>query len=182
MTATQNRYRYAFRESLGGTLSPVYRPAQGYHYSLFEAFLHLGRWNSSERRIRDRSMEFLDRVGLASRASQLAGTLPYGLQRRLEIARALALGPKLLLLDEPAAGMNAEEVSALNILIRNIHRDYALTILVIEHHMDLIMEICPHIMCVNFGARIAEGSPEEIRNNEEVLKAYLGDDAEEEAV
>jgi branched-chain amino acid transport system ATP-binding protein len=78
--------------------------------------------------------------------------------------------------------MNPEEVSALNVLIQGIHKDYALTILVIEHHMDLIMEICPHIVCVNFGAKIAEGTPDVIRSDKEVLKAYLGDDAEEEAV
>ncbi|HOO88719.1 MAG TPA: high-affinity branched-chain amino acid ABC transporter ATP-binding protein LivG, partial [Synergistales bacterium] len=87
--------------------------------------------------------------------------------------------PKLLLLDEPAAGMNAEEVLSLNSLIRSIHTDFKLTILVIEHHMDLIMEICPHIVCMNFGAKIAEGTPEEIQNHPEVLKAYLGEEEEE---
>ena len=100
------------------------------------------------------------------------------MQRRLEIARALALEPILLLLDEPAAGMNPEEVADLNKLITGIHRDLELTILVIEHHMDLIMQICPHIVCVNFGAKIAEGGPDDIRKNPEVLKAYLGDDEE----
>ena len=120
-------------------------------------------------------MELLDRVGLADRAGQAAGTLPYGMQRRLEIARALALGPRLLLLDEPAAGMNPEEVLALNDLITGIHRDFNLTILVIEHHMDVIMKICPHIVCLNFGAKIAEGTPGEIRGNPEVLAAYLGE-------
>jgi branched-chain amino acid transport system ATP-binding protein len=125
-------------------------------------------------------MELLDRVGLADRARQAAGTLPYGMQRRLEIARAIALDPKFLLLDEPAAGMNPEEVSALNGLITGIHREFRLTTLVIEHHMDVIMEICPHIICMNFGAKIAEGSPEEIQSNPEVLSAYLGyeDEAE----
>lgn len=121
-------------------------------------------------------MALLERVGLADRAEQAAGTLPYGFQRRLEIARALALDPELLLLDEPAAGMNAEEVSSLNVLISEIHRDFSLTILVIEHHMDLVMEICPHIICMNFGAKIAEGTPDEIQNHPEVLKAYLGEE------
>jgi len=124
-------------------------------------------------------MTLLERVGLADRAGQAAGTLPYGYQRRLEIARALALDPELLLLDEPAAGMNAEEVASLNLLIQDIHRDFALTILVIEHHMDLVMEICPHIICMNFGAKIAEGTPREIQNHPEVLKAYLGDEEDE---
>lgn len=148
-------------------------------YTFFEGMTHLGRWRSKESDIRKKSMELLERVGLADRANQAAGTLPYGHQRRLEIARALALDPKLLLLDEPAAGMNAEEVLSLNSLIRSIHTDFKLTILVIEHHMDLIMEICPHIVCMNFGAKIAEGTPEEIQNHPEVLKAYLGEEEEE---
>jgi branched-chain amino acid transport system ATP-binding protein len=81
-----------------------------------------------------------------------------------------------LLLDEPAAGMNSEEVEQLNILIQDIHKDYNLTILLIEHHMDMVMEICPHIICMNFGAKIAEGSPECIQSHPEVLKAYLGEE------
>jgi branched-chain amino acid transport system ATP-binding protein len=150
----------------------------GFPYAFWEGVTHLGRWRGTERKIRERSMELLDRVGLADRALQDAGTLPYGYQRRLEIARALSLAPKLLLLDEPAAGMNPEEVFALNDLITGIHRDFGLTIIVIEHHMDLVMEICPHIVCMNFGAKIAEGGPEEIQRQPEVLKAYLGDEEE----
>ena len=175
MTAAQNRFRYSFREDLRGQLFPGYRPDPEYHYGFWESLLHVGRWEKVEKHARAKSMELLDRVGLADRAHQAAGTLPYGMQRRLEIARALALDPKLLLLDEPAAGMNPEEVFALNDLITGIHRDFRLTTLVIEHHMDLIMKICPHIVCMNFGAKIAEGSPEEIRNNPEVLGAYLGE-------
>ncbi len=175
MTAAQNRFRYSFREDLRGQLFPGYRPDPEYHYGFWESLLHVGRWEKVEKHVRAKSMELLDRVGLADRAHQAAGTLPYGMQRRLEIARALALDPKLLLLDEPAAGMNPEEVFALNDLITGIHRDFRLTTLVIEHHMDLIMKICPHIVCMNFGAKIAEGSPEEIRNNPEVLGAYLGE-------
>ena len=147
-------------------------------YSFAEAVSHLGRWKSKERVIRQRSMELLERVELADRAEQAAGTLPYGLQRRLEMARALALEPELLLLDEPAAGMNAEEVDQLNTLIVAVHRDFKLTILLIEHHMDLVMKICPHIVCMNFGAKIAEGSPQEIQNNRDVQVAYLGEDDE----
>ncbi|MDR3076057.1 MAG: ABC transporter ATP-binding protein [Synergistaceae bacterium] len=149
---------------------------QHYRYSFPEALCHLGRWRSMERATRSESMELLERVGLADRANQKAGTLPYGLQRRLEIARALSLRSELLLLDEPAAGMNADEVEQLNELIQNIHRDFNLTILLIEHHMDVIMAICPHIICMNFGAKIAEGSPEEIQSHPEVLKAYLGEE------
>ena len=150
----------------------------GFPYAFWEGVTHLGRWRGTERKIRERSMELLDRVGLADRALQDAGTLPYGYQRRLEIARALSLAPKLLLLDEPAAGMNPEEVFALNDLITGIHRDFGLTIIVIEHHMELVMEICPHIVCMNFGAKMAEGGPEEIQRQPEVLKAYLGDEEE----
>ena len=121
-------------------------------------------------------MELLERVGLADRADQKAGTLPYGLQRRLEFARAYSLRPELLLLDEPAAGMNSEEVDQLNVLIRDIHKDFSLTIFLIEHHMDMVMKICPHIICMNFGAKIAEGSPDYIQAHPEVLKAYLGEE------
>lgn len=149
---------------------------QHYKYNFFEAVSHLGRWKSKESATRKESMELLERVGLADRADQAAGTLPYGLQRSLEIARAISLKPELLLLDEPAAGMNAEEVEQLNHLITDIHKDFNLTILLIEHHMDMVMEICPHIVCMNFGAKIAEGTPEEIQSHPDVLKAYLGEE------
>ena len=149
---------------------------QHYEYGFFEAVSHLGRWRSKEAAARKESMELLERVGLADRANQAAGTLPYGLQRRLEIARAISLGPELLLLNEPAAGMNAEEVEQLNTLITGIHKDFNLTILLIEHHMDMVMAICPHIVCMNFGDKIAEGDPEYIQNHPEVLKAYLGEE------
>jgi branched-chain amino acid transport system ATP-binding protein len=179
MTAVQNRYRYSFRESLLGHLLPGCSPDPVYHYTFLESMFHVGRWARVERNIHAKSMELLEWVGLADRVDQAAGTLPYGMQRRLEIARALALDPKLLLLDEPAAGMNPEEVLALNDLILAVHKEYKLTTLIIEHHMDMIMKICSHIVCVNFGAKIAEGSPEEIQNNPEVLSAYLGEDHEE---
>lgn len=149
---------------------------QHYKYSFFEAVSHMGRWKKQEKATKDESMELLERVGLADRANQAAGTLPYGLQRRLEIARAISLRPDLLLLDEPAAGMNAEEVEHLNELIQLIHSDFNLTILLIEHHMDMVMAICPHIVCMNFGAKIAEGTPDAIQSHPEVLKAYLGEE------
>ncbi|MBQ4468733.1 MAG: ABC transporter ATP-binding protein [Synergistaceae bacterium] len=175
MTAAQNRYISSFREEkFSGNMTQNYSPDPLCWYNFLESCLHLGRWQGVEKRLRLNSLELLERVGLADRADQAAGTLPYGMQRRLEIARALALAPKLLLLDEPAAGMNPEEVLELNDLITGIHRDFNLTILVIEHHMDLIMKICPHIICLNFGAKIAEGSSGDIQNNPEVLAAYLG--------
>ena len=149
---------------------------QHYKYSFPEAVTHFGRWRGMEKSTRGEGMELLERVGLADRANQVAGTLPYGLQRRVEIARALALRPELLLLDEPAAGMNADEVDQLNGLITSIHKDFNLTILLIEHHMDMVMAICPHIVCMNFGAKIAEGSPDQIQSHPDVLKAYLGEE------
>ena len=158
-------------------LENVMTAAQQHHgYSFFEAITHLGRWRRREATIRRESMELLKQVDLADRAEQAAGTLPYGLQRRLEIARAIALQPQLLLLDEPAAGMNADEVHELNELITQLHQKLGLTILLIEHHMDMVMAICPHIICMNFGAKIAEGSPQDIRQHPEVLKAYLGEE------
>ncbi|MBQ9566000.1 MAG: ABC transporter ATP-binding protein [Synergistaceae bacterium] len=198
MTAAQNRYRNSFREELfRGNLVPGARPDEDYRYSFLEASLHVGRWRKVERKLRETALELLDRVGLADRADQAAGTLPYGMQRRLEIARALALAPKLLMLDEPAAGMNPEEVLELNDLITGIHRDFSLTTLVIEHHMDVILNICPHVICLNFGAKLfdSEGTEdvdimeiarvrEAVQRNKDILAAYLGeeDGTKEEAV
>ena len=149
---------------------------QSHRYSFCEAISHTGRWRKFEQNIREESIDLLKRVGLEERANQPAATLPYGLQRRLEIARACSLRPELLLLDEPAAGMNSEEVNQLNLLIKDLHKDFNLSILLIEHHMDMVMEICPRILCMNFGAKIADGSPEHIQNHPEVLKAYLGEE------
>jgi len=145
-------------------------------YSFVEALCHMGKWKKTEEEAKARGMELLDLVGIADRADQAAGTLPYGHQRRVEIARALALEPELLLLDEPAAGMNAEEVEGLNATIKRITAELGITIVVIEHHMELVMEICPRIVCMNFGAKIAEGSPQEIQNHPGVLAAYLGEE------
>ncbi len=123
------------------------------------------------------ALELLKVVGLEGHADQVAGTLPYGLQRKLEIARALALQPKLLLLDEPAAGMNPEESLALVELVEQIHATRDLAIVLIEHHMDVVMNLCSRITVLNFGGVIAEGTPDEIQANPVVLKAYLGDKA-----
>ncbi|MGF6907480.1 ABC transporter ATP-binding protein [Fusobacterium sp. PH5-44] len=120
------------------------------------------------------TMELLEKVGLASLKDEIASSLPYGKQRRLEIARALATRPTLLLLDEPAAGMNPQETEELTEFISQIKEDFNLSILMIEHHMDLIMEISDRIYVLDFGKLIAEGKPTEIQNNQKVIDAYLG--------
>ena len=174
MTAAQNRFRYSFREDLRGQLFPGYRPDPEYHYGFWESLLHAGHWAGVERNIRSKSMELLERVGLADRARQAAGTLPYGMQRRLEIARALALDPKLLLLDEPAAGMNPQESSELMQFIRRLRDEFHLTILLIEHDMKVVMNVCDTIHVLDQGRLIARGTPEEIRRDPGVIEAYLG--------
>ncbi len=143
-------------------------------YSPLEALLRLPRLRREEQRSLDESMEFLRAFGLLDLAQNLAGDLPYGLQRKLEIARALALKPELLLLDEPAAGLNSGETVQLTEFLRWVKSEYLVTLLVIEHHMHLVMALCDRITVLDFGHTIAEGTPEEIRNNPRVIEAYLG--------
>ena len=152
-------------------------------YSIAESlFLNIpfadGKVKRSERRLREMALKYLDMVGVSHFAGSRADSLPYGYQRKLEIARALALEPRLLLLDEPAAGMNPEESMELARLIQNIKRECDITILLIEHHMDLIMYLCQHIIVMNFGAELAQGTPAEIQANPAVLTAYLGEGPE----
>jgi ABC-type branched-subunit amino acid transport system ATPase component len=127
-------------------------------------------------------LELLDLLELRAHADRVAGTLPYGLQRKLEIARALALQPTLLLLDEPAAGLNPRESLELVALLRRVHQRRRLTIILIEHHMDVVMNLCERITVLNFGKKIAEGTPGEIQANPLVLEAYLGDKVEHAAL
>ncbi|MBO9308164.1 MAG: ABC transporter ATP-binding protein [Chloroflexi bacterium] len=128
-----------------------------------------------ERAIRQRAMELLELVGLADSAEMQARNFSYGDQRRLEIARALALEPELLLLDEPAAGMNQNEKSALSAFIRRVREQFNLTIVLIEHYVPLVMGLCDRIAVLNFGQLIALGAPEKVQNDPAVIEAYLGD-------
>jgi len=132
-----------------------------------------------EAKMREETLELLELLGLLDVKDELATSLPYGRQRRLEIARALATKPTLLLLDEPAAGMNPQETEELTAFIREIRDKFNLTVLMIEHHMNLVMDISDRIYVINFGREIANGTPTEVQNNEEVIKAYLGGDDDE---
>jgi branched-chain amino acid transport system ATP-binding protein len=143
--------------------------------SFFGGVLGLPRYRREAKRARDTAMDLLEEVRLTDLAGERAGSLAYGQQRRLEIARALATQPKLLLLDEPAAGMNPAETEGLMGLIQRIRRDYNLTVLLIEHDMTFVMGICERLKVLDYGLTIAEGLPGEIQNNERVIQAYLGE-------
>ena len=148
------------------------------HYPPFAAFFGLPGQARDERRSIEESLRLLGPFGLAEQADSLAGELSYGSQRRLEIARALALKPGLLLLDEPAAGMNTAETATLTEFLRWVREEFQLTLVLIEHHMHLVMNLCDRITVLDFGQTIAEGTPKEIRDNPRVIEAYLGEPEE----
>lgn len=140
------------------------------------ATLRMPGYRAQEKKMRETTRMLIEEFGLSKYQDEIASSLPYGLQRRLEIARALATSPKLLLLDEPAAGMNPKETEELTAFIREIKEKYDLTVFLIEHHMDLVMEISERIYVLDFGETIAKGSANEIQTNPKVIEAYLGVD------
>jgi len=144
-------------------------------YSPADAVFRTKKYYSEEKRIDEKAHELLKIMGLDDLADVSAGSLPYGGQRRLEIARAMATNPKLLLLDEPAAGMNPQETEELMDMIRFVRDHFHIAILLIEHDMKLVMGICERITVINFGMMLASGTPEEIQSNPAVIKAYLGE-------
>ncbi len=143
-------------------------------YNFLEAIIGLGRCERDERRIREKAEYLLELMGLSDMAREKANALPYGSQRRLEVARALALDPALLLLDEPVAGMNPMETREFGELIERLLKDLKLAIALIEHDMGFVMDVCHKIRVIDHGVPIAWGTPEEIRSNEKVIAAYLG--------
>jgi branched-chain amino acid transport system ATP-binding protein len=149
-----------------------------YKYSGSAAVLHTNRFHEAEAVAEEEAMKLLDIFGLRSRAHYMARNLPYGDQRRLEIARALSARPKLLLLDEPAAGLNTGETIELMKKIHEIRDRFGLAILLIEHNMELVMGICERIVVLSFGKTIAQGTPDQIRSDPTVIEAYLGEPAQ----
>lgn len=164
---------------LFGNLSVLDNVKVGFHnsinYSMLEGIFRVGRYHREEKETRKKAMALLDVFGLAEEYRVHACNLPYGKQRKLEIARAMATEPKLLLLDEPAAGMNPNETAELMETIRFVRDNFDMTILLIEHDMKLVSGICEELTVLNFGQVLAEGKTSDVLNNPQVIKAYLGE-------
>jgi branched-chain amino acid transport system ATP-binding protein len=143
-------------------------------YNFFTAVTHIGKYKKNELELREKAMNLLKILELNNKINDIAGSLPYGDQRKVEIARALAMNPKLLLLDEPAAGMNHEEAKELVKFIKELKEKFDITILMIEHHMDVVANLCESVAVLKFGKTIAYGTPAEIKSNKVVIDAYLG--------
>jgi len=152
----------------------IHRKAQ---YSIFDAFIRSPKARKIDRQVKKQAMEYLDFVGLSEYANQISVELPYGVQRRVEIARAIATQPSLLLLDEPAAGMNTEEAASLSDFIKELHKKHEgnLAILLIEHHLDFVYNLCDQISVMNLGTKLASGTPPVIFSDENVVRAYIGE-------
>jgi branched-chain amino acid transport system ATP-binding protein len=167
---------------LFGDLSVIDNVKIAFHqhakYTTLSSIFRLPSYYKGEAEMEAMGMELLEIFGLKDHAQELAKNLPYGEQRRLEIARALATEPKLLLLDEPAAGMNPQETHELTELIRFIREKFQLTILLIEHDMSLVMQVCERIYVLDYGTIIAQGAPDEIKANPKVIEAYLGEEVD----
>ncbi len=147
-------------------------------YGFFRAILSMPKKLRVDRQSADTAREYLDMVGLAGFENDRPESLPYGLQRKLEIARALATRPKVLLLDEPAAGLNPSEVRDFIDLVKTLHAQFGFTVLFIEHRMEVVMNLSHHLYVLNFGKLLANGTPEEVRRNPEVIEAYIGEEDE----
>lgn len=157
-----------------------HNPLQGASVFSIAGLLGLPSYRRAETAALEKAMNWLERLGLLTLADTPAGELPYGTQRRIEIARALCVNPVLLCLDEPAAGLNPRESAELNQLLLQLSREEGVSVLLIEHDMSVVMKVSDHIVVLNYGCKIAEGTPIEIQNNPQVIKAYLGEDDSEE--
>jgi branched-chain amino acid transport system ATP-binding protein len=145
-------------------------------YGLLDAFFSTTRCQRGEKEITDRAYALLEMMGVRQFADEVVTNLPYGVQRKVELARAMAVEPELLLLDEPTAGMNPEEMVEMMRVIRQIHDEFGPAVYLIEHRMKVVMDLCEYIQTLNFGEVIAKGTPDEIRNNPVVIEAYLGEE------